>query len=107
MVDKSTAKERKRFYDYRMIVAKSIQRRPKSKQFALRTSPKKRPKTPPPKPKKTKNIKLNKDLEDIKNYMIERLTILKDLIAPQPKDVKRASLEFLDSIADQLKTFAF
>lgn len=109
LVDQTTQKERERFARYRIPVAKYIERLPKRKQFPLRISPKKRPATPkkasPKKatPKKKQNwlLALDKQVD----LLIEKVSILKDLAIGQTKDVKEATLEFLDGLKDQLHDF--
>jgi hypothetical protein len=105
LVDQSTQKERERFARYRIPMTKYIQRLPKKRQYALRTSPKKKP----PTPKKTtpkKKINYGRILDETVDNLIEKISIISELSKANPsKKIKEDTIEFLDEIKDQVKEF--
>lgn len=108
MVDQTTAKEKERFKRYRIPMQKYIERLPKKRQYPIRLSPKKKPATPKKvSPKKVAPKKKNwtRLVDDKIDNMIEKISIVSDLAKTRSKEQKEATIEFLDSIKDQIKDF--
>jgi len=102
LADLSTRKERKRFKKYRIPMVKYAMRIPKFKNVVIRTSPKKKPATPPrkktPPKKKTPPVNLDKSIDQL----IEKVTIVQESAKLLSGRAKKESLEFLNNIKEQI-----
>jgi hypothetical protein len=118
----STKIERERFKKYRLPVSKYIERLPKSKQYALRTSPKKQKPASPkkqPSPKTTvlfpinvakkqspKKINYSKEIDNLTNDLIEKIYVIVDLAkSSDSKSTINKTAEFFDSVKDEISSF--
>lgn len=95
----STKKERERFKRYRLPVSKYIARLPKSKQYAIRTSPKK-----PTSPKKAKKIDYSQLIDNMTDDIIAKIYEITDL-AKSTKSTTNKTAKFFDDIKDEISSF--
>jgi len=103
----STKKERERFKRYRLPVSKYIARLPKSKQYAIRTSPKKqKPVSPkkPTSPKKAKKIDYSQLIDNMTDDIIAKIYEITDL-AKSTKSTTNKTAKFFDDIKDEISSF--